>query len=94
MAITTDKLPVYLLAYCSADPKSSVERANPINTTQDEADALAAIKRHGNTGILSTFMRCPHNTDMDYSEEMVKQVMLAGMYDDEIKRKVLSTSKD
>ena len=28
---------------------------------------------------------------MDYSEEMVEQVVLAGMYDDDIKRKVLST---
>ena len=37
-------------------------------------------------------VRCPHDTDVDYSEEMVKQVVLAGMYDDEIKRKILSTA--
>ena len=30
--------------------------------------------------------------DADYSEDMVKQLILAGMYDDETKRKVLSTS--
>ena len=36
-------------------------------------------------------VRCPHNTDVDYSEEMVKQVVIASMYDEEIKRKVLST---
>ena len=37
-------------------------------------------------------VHCSHNTDVDYSEEMVKQVVLAGMSDDEIKRKVLSTA--
>ena len=36
-------------------------------------------------------VQCPHNASVDYSEEMVKQVVLAGMYDDDIKRKVLST---
>ena len=37
-------------------------------------------------------VRCPHNADVDYSEDMVKQVVLAGMCDNEIKRKVLSTA--
>ena len=33
VSITTDKLPVYLLACCSSELKSSVERANPTITT-------------------------------------------------------------
>ena len=37
-------------------------------------------------------MRCPRNADLDYSEDMVKQVVLAGVSDDEIKRKALSTA--
>ena len=38
---------------------------------------------------------CPHGdkTPHDYCEDMVKHIVLAGMYDEEIKRKVLSTSK-
>ena len=34
----------------------------------------------------------PTITDVDYCEEVVKQVVLAGMFDEEIKRKVLSTA--
>ena len=124
VAITNDKLPVYLLACCSADLKSSVESANPTITTQVEADVLAAIKRHAVVSVAASVLRtelfamkqdhgetvlafssralgkarnckltvrCPHDADVDYSEQMVKQVVLAGMCDDEIKRKVLST---
>ena len=125
VAIAVDKLPVYLLSCCSADLKSSVERANPTITTKGEADVLAAIKRHAVVSVAASVLRtelfamkqdhgetvlsfssralgkarnckltvrCPHNADVDYSEEMVKQVVLAGMSDDEIKRKVLSTA--
>ena len=125
VAITTDRLPVYLLACCSADLKSSVERANPTITTQSEEDVLSAIKWHAVVSVAASVLRtelfamkqdhgetvlafssralgkarnckltvrCPHNSDVDYSEEMVKQVVLAGMYDDEIKCKVLSTA--
>ena len=124
VAITADKLPIYLLACCDQDLKSSVEKANPSITTQDETAVLAAIKRHAVVSVPVSVLRtellamkqdhgetvlafslralgkarnckltvqCPYNASVDYSEEMVKQVVLAGMYDDEIKRKVLGT---
>ena len=124
VSIAADKLPVYLLACCSQELKSSVERANPAIATQTEAEVLAAIKRHAVVSVAASVLRtellsmkqdhgetvlafssralgkarnckltvrCPHNSDVDYSEDMVKQVVLAGMFDDDIKRKVLST---
>ena len=124
VSIAADKLPVYLLACCSQELKSSVERANPAIATQTEAEVLVAIKRHAVVSVAASVLRtellsmkqdhgetvlafssralgkarnckltvrCPHNSDVDYSEEMVKQVVLAGMFDDDIKRKVLST---
>ena len=124
VSIATEMLPVYLLACCSSDLKSSVEKANPTITTKSETEVLAAIKRHAVVSVAASVLRtelfymkqdhgetvlafssralgkarnckltvrCPHNTDVDYSEDMVKQVVLAGMSDDEIKRKVLST---
>ena len=125
VAITAAKLPVYLLACCSAELKSSVERADPAITTKSERDVLAAMKRHAVISVAASVLRtelfamkqdhgetvlafssralgkarncklvvrCPHGDDVDYSEGMVKQVVLAGMCDDEIKRKVLSTA--
>ena len=125
VAITTERLPVYLLACCSSELKSSVERADPTITTKSEVEVLAAIKRHAVVSVAASVLRtelfamkqdhgetvlafssralgkarnckltvrCPHNADVDYSEDMVKQVVLAGMSDDEIKRKVLSTA--
>ena len=125
VAITADKLPVYLLACCSAELKSSVERANPTIMSKTESEVMAAIKRHAVVSVAASVLRtellamkqdhgetvlafasralgkarnckltvkCPHDASVDYSEEMVKHVVLAGMYDDEIKRKVLSTA--
>ena len=31
-------------------------------------------------------VKCPQGQDADYTEDMVKQLILAGMYDDEIKK--------
>ena len=125
VAITTARIPVYLLACCSAELKASVERADPTITTKSETEVLAAIKRHAVVSVAASVLRtelfamkqdhgetvlafssralgkarnckltvrCPHGTHVDYSEDMVKQVVLAGMCDDEIKRKVLSTA--
>ena len=57
VAITTEKLPVYLMACCSADLKSSVERADPTITTKSEAEVLAAIKRHAVVSVAASVLR-------------------------------------
>ena len=115
VAITTARIPVYLLACCSAELKASVERADPTITTKSETEVLAAIKRHAVVSVAASVLRtelfamrqdhgetvlafssralgkarnckltvrCPHDADVDYSEDMVKQVVLAGMCDD------------
>ena len=37
-------------------------------------------------------VQCSHGDFVNYSEEMVKHIVLAGMCDDKVKRKVLSTA--
>ena len=61
---------------------------------QDHGETILAFASRalGKARNCKLTVRCPHETYVDYSEEMVKQVVLAGMYDDEIKRKVLSTA--
>ena len=46
VAIMPDKLPVYLMACCDPDLKSSVEKSNHGITGQSETAVLAAIKQH------------------------------------------------
>ena len=57
VAITADKLPIYLLACCDQDLKSSVEKANPNITAQDETAVLAAIKRHAVVSVAASVLR-------------------------------------
>ena len=125
VSIPLEKIPVYLLACCEPDLKSSVERSDPRLSSKSESDVLASIKRHAVVSVAVSVLRtelltmkqdheesiiafasralgkarncklvvkCPHDADVDYSEDVVKQVILAGMYDDDIKRKVLSTT--
>ena len=125
VALAAPDVPVYLLACCNQDLKSSVERADPNITSKPEGDVLAAIKRHAVISVAASVLRtelfgmkqdhgetvlafssralgkarnckftvaCRHGDPHDYCEDMVKQIVLAGMYDEDIKRKVLSTS--
>ena len=57
VAITTEKLSVYLLACCSSDLKSSVERADPTITTKNEVELLAAIKRHAVVPVVASVLK-------------------------------------
>ena len=72
---------------------ASVLRTELFSMKQDHGETVLAFSSRALSKARNCKLtvRCPHDSDVDYSEEMVKQVVLAGMYDEEIKRKVLST---
>ena len=72
---------------------ASVLRTELLSMKQDHGETVLAFSSRalGKARNCKLTVRCPHNSDVDYSEEMVKQVVIAGMYDEEIKLKVLST---
>ena len=72
----------------------SVLRTELLVMKQDHGENVLAFASRalGKARNCRLTVRCPHESNVDYSEEMVKQVVLAGMYDDEIRRKVLSTA--
>ena len=55
--IVDGTLPVYLLACCSPELKSNVERANPAIATKPELEVLAAIKRHAVVSVAASVLR-------------------------------------
>ena len=71
----------------------SVLRTELLVMKQDHGENVLAFASRalGKARNCKLTVRCPHDANVDYSEEMVKQVVLAGMYDDDIKRKVLGT---
>ena len=72
----------------------SVLRTELLVMKQDHEENIIAFASRalGKARNCKLVVKCPHDSNVDYSEDIVKQVILAGMYDDEIKRKVLSTT--
>ena len=70
---------------------ASVLRTELLTMKQDHGETVLsfASRALGKARNCKLSVKCPHGTAVDYSEEIVKQVVLAGMSDDEIKRKVL-----
>ncbi len=60
---------------------------------QDHGESILAFSSRtlGKARNCKLYVKCTCNANVDYNEQMVKQVLLAGMYDDDIKRKALST---
>ena len=81
---------------------ASVLRTELLTMKQDHGENVLAFASRalGKARNCKLTVRCPTcftppnsiTTNVDYSEEMVKQVVLAGMFDEEIKRKVLGTA--
>ena len=76
---------------------ASVLRTELFGMKQDHGETVLAFSSRalGKARNCKFTVACPHGdkTPHDYCEDMVKHIVLAGMYDEEIKRKVLSTSK-
>ena len=72
---------------------ASVLRTELFAMKQDHGETILAFSSRamGKARNCKLSVKCTCNADVDYSEQMVKQVLLAGMYDDDIKRKALST---
>ena len=72
----------------------SVLRTELLSLKQDHGETILAFasKALGKARNCKLKVKCPQGHEADYSDDMVKQVILAGMYDDEIKRKVLSNT--
>lgn len=72
---------------------ASVLRTELLSMKQDHGETILAFvsRALGKARNCKLTVKCPHDVDVDYSEELVKQVVLAGVFDDDIKRKVLST---
>ena len=73
---------------------ASVLETELLSMKQDHGDTILSFSARvlGKARNCKLKVQCSHGDSVDYSEEMVKHVVLAGMYDDEIKRKILSTS--
>jgi len=71
---------------------ASVLRTELLGMRQDHGENILAFasRASGKARNCKLTIKCSHGEDVDYSEEIVKQVVLAGMFDEEIKRKVLS----
>ena len=70
----------------------SVLRTELLSLKQDHGETILAFasKALGKARNCKLKVKCPQGHEADYSNDMLKQVILAGMYDDEIKRKVLT----
>lgn len=73
---------------------ASVLRTEHLSIKQDHGETVLdfSARASGKARNCNLKVQCSYGDFVDYSEEMVKHVVLAGMYGDEIKRKVLRTA--
>ena len=73
----------------------SVFRTDLLAMKQDNEENIIAFGSPalGKARNYKLVVNCPYNTDGDCSEDIVRQVILAGMYDNEIKRNIVSATE-